>query len=100
MYLSTKNILFSEGLVQKLIPKYISPYKILDDFNNQSFKVDLPSHLKQRGVCNVFHSSLLKIHIPNDGRLFPGHMDTQLGVSPEADNKWVVDKIISHPSDA
>ena len=96
VYLSNKNISFPEGLAQKLIPKYISPYKILDDFNNQSFKIDLPPHLKQRGIHNVFHSSLLKIHIPNDDRLFPGRMDTQLGVGPEADNEWAVDKIISH----
>ena len=39
VYLSTKNISFPERLARKLIPKYISPYKILDDFNNQSFKI-------------------------------------------------------------
>ena len=26
-------------------------------------------------------------------------MDAQLGVGPELDNEWVVDKIISHTSD-
>ncbi|KAF8808284.1 hypothetical protein BYT27DRAFT_7050766, partial [Phlegmacium glaucopus] len=80
----------------KLIPKFIGPYKILKDFNNSSFHLDLPSHLKQRGVHPVFHASLLRIHVPNDDRLFPGRMDTQLGTTPEADGEWAVDKILSH----
>ena len=96
VYLSTRNINFAKGLARKLIPKYIGPYKILKDFNNQSFKIDLPSHLKQRGVHNVFHASLLRIHLPNDDRLFPGRMDTQLGEGPEVENEWAVDRILSH----
>src|SRR5271169_115610 len=96
VYLSTKNITFPKGLARKLIPKYIGPYKLLDDFKNQSFRVDLPPHLKQRGVHDIFHSSLLRVHVPNDDRLFPGRMDTQLGVGPEYDNEWAVDKIIDH----
>ena len=59
VYLSTKNINFAKGLARKLIPKYIGPYKIIKDFNNQSFQIELPSHLKQRGIHDVFHSSLL-----------------------------------------
>ena len=96
MYLSTKYITFSKGLARKLIPKYIGPYKIIQDFKNQSFKLELPSHLKKRGIHDVFHSSLLRIHMPNDDRLFPGRMDTQLGVSPEADDEWAVDLIRNH----
>jgi hypothetical protein len=72
VYLSTKNITFARGLAWKLIPKYIGPYKITKDFKNQSFKLELPMHLKKRGVHDVFHSSLLRIHAPNDDRLFPG----------------------------
>ena len=72
VYLSTKNINFAKGLARKLIPKYIGPYKIIKDFNNQSFQIELPSHLKQRGIHDVFHSSLLQIHTPNDDHLFPG----------------------------
>ena len=100
IYLSTKNISFAKGLARKLIPKYIGPYKILKDFDNQSFRIDLPSHLKQRGVHDVFHSSLLRIHVPNDDRLFPGRLDTQIGEGPENDDKWAVDKIISHAGSA
>ena len=45
---------------------------------------------------DVFHSSLLRIHIPNDDRLFPGRMDTQLGDSPDAEDEWTVNSIKSH----
>jgi hypothetical protein len=96
VYLSTKNITFAKGLARKLIPKYVGPYKILRDFNNQSFKLELPMHLKKRGVHDVFHSSLLRIHAPNDDRLFPGCMDTQIGDGPDTEDEWAVDLIRSH----
>ncbi|KAF8805802.1 hypothetical protein BYT27DRAFT_7052971, partial [Phlegmacium glaucopus] len=62
IYLFTKNIKFAKGLARKFIPKYIGPYKILKDFNNQSFKIELPAHLKQWGLHDVFHASLLRLH--------------------------------------
>jgi hypothetical protein len=96
VYLASKNISFAKGLARKLIPKYIGPYKILRDFGNSSFRLDLPAHLKRRGVHDVFHSSLLREHIPNDDRLFPGRMDTQLGNTPETEGEWAVDQILSH----
>ena len=96
VYLSTKNINFPKGLARKLIPKYIGPYKIIREFKNQSFEIELPRHLKQRGVHNVFHAALLRIHIPNDDRLFPGRLDSQLGSEESTDSEWAVDKILSH----
>lgn len=96
VYLSTKNITFAKGLARKLIPKYIGPYKIIRDFGNQSFKLELPPHLQKRGVHDVFHSSLLRIHVPNDDRLFPGRMDTQIGESPDSEDEWAVDIIKTH----
>lgn len=97
MYLSTKNISFPKGLVRKLIPKFMGPYKILRDFGNQSFRVDLPAHLKKRGVHDVFHASLMRIHVPNDDRLFPGQLDTQFGaLDKQAEGEWAVESILSH----
>jgi hypothetical protein len=96
VYISTKNISFPKGLAWKLVPKYIGPYKIIKDFNNQSFQIDLPSYLKQRGVHNVFHASLLRIHIPIDDRLFPGRLDSQLSLGDSSEGEWAVDKILSH----
>ena len=48
VYLSTKNISFAKGLARKLLPKFIGPYKIIQDFNNSSFKLELSHHLKDR----------------------------------------------------
>jgi hypothetical protein len=72
VYVSTKNISFPKGTSRKLVPKFVGPYRILEDYGNNSFKLDLPDRLKQRGVHPVFHSSYLREHIPNDDRLFPG----------------------------
>ena len=96
VYISTKNISFPKGLARKLIPKFIGPYKVLADFKNQSFQIELPPHLKQRGVHDVFHASLLRIHVPNDDRLFPGRLFTQLNPGSENESEWAVDKILSH----
>ena len=96
VYLSSMNISFAKGLARKLVPKFIGPYKVLCDYGNSSYQLDLPAYLKCQGIHDVFHSSLLCIHIPNDDCLFPGRMDTQLGETPELDNEWAVDRILSH----
>ena len=36
------------------------------------------------------------MHIANDDWLFPGWMDTQVGLPPDAKGEWAVDKILSH----
>jgi hypothetical protein len=96
VYLSTKNITFPKGLARKLIPKYIGPYKIVKDFKNHSFRLDLPPQMKQRGVHDVFHSSLLRIHHPNDDRLFPGRLDDQISNEVDPEGEWAVESILSH----
>ena len=96
MYLSAQNIIFQKGLTQKLIPKFIGPYKILWDYGNSSFKLELPNELKQRGVHDVFHLSLLWIHISNDDQLFPGWQENQLRLGPEVEEEWAVEEVLSH----
>ncbi|KAF7348752.1 Retrovirus-related Pol polyprotein from transposon 17.6 [Mycena venus] len=97
VYLSSKNVTFEKGLARKLIPKYIGPYAIIRDFGNNSFQLDLPANMKQRGVHDVFHSSLLRIHVPNDDRRFPGRLECQLGISlNDETNEWAVDRVLSH----
>ena len=96
VYLSTKNISYEKGLARKLIPKFIGPYKIAKDFGNYSFKLEFPMHLKRRGIHDVYHLSLLRIHLPNDDRLFPGRMDTQIGNGPGTNDEWAVQRIRSH----
>jgi hypothetical protein len=84
-YVSTKNLSLPKGQARKLVPKFIGPYKLVRDFRNNSFELDLPPHLRQRGIHPVFHSSLLRVHIPNDDRLFPGRLETQVADFGEAE---------------
>jgi hypothetical protein len=95
VYVSMKNMVFPKGLARKLVLKFIGPYKILEDLKNQLFVLDLPSHLKQHGVYNIFHAALLRPHVPNDNRLFPGRLDMQLG-NMDAKGEWAVDAIEMH----
>ncbi|PBK73741.1 hypothetical protein ARMSODRAFT_869257, partial [Armillaria solidipes] len=74
----------------------IGPYSILKDFGNESFRIALPSHLKARGVHNVFHALLLRIHVPNNDHLFPGHAENQVGLIDEVSGEWAIEQIIGH----
>jgi hypothetical protein len=96
VYLSTQNIKLAKGLARKFSPKYSGPYKILEDYHNDSYKIDLPPELKQRGVHPTFHASLLWRHIPNDNRLFPGQLASQLGFADQLEPEWSVKGIIRH----
>jgi len=70
VYISSKNISFPKGLARKLIPKYIGPYRIKKDFGNQSFRIDLPSSLRQRGIhdplCFEFTTPTMTGCFPED----------------------------------
>lgn len=95
VYLSTANLSLPKGRARKLSPKFIGPFKILDDYKNNSYKLDLPAELKQRGLHPAFHANLLRIHVPNDDRRFPGrqvHQISSLGNSDE----WAVSEILTH----
>ncbi len=96
VYLSTKNISLPKGLARKLAPKYIGPYLISRDFGNNSYEIELPEDLKRRGIHNVFHASLLRVHIPNDDRLFPGRLGSQIGLTEPLEKEWKVSNVLSH----
>ncbi|KIK50942.1 hypothetical protein GYMLUDRAFT_143340, partial [Collybiopsis luxurians FD-317 M1] len=87
---------FPKGYARKLVPKFIGPYKILKDFGNSTFKMNIPARLKQQGIHDAFHASLLQIHIPNNDRLFPGQLETQIANFGEINNEWAVDHIVAH----
>jgi len=40
--------------------------------------------------------ALLRVHIPNDDRLFPGRLDSQINPENSTEPEWAVDKILSH----
>ncbi|KAJ3475626.1 hypothetical protein NLI96_g11717 [Meripilus lineatus] len=96
VYVSTKNINLPKGLARKLTPKFMGPYCINKDFGNNSYQLDLPSRLKRRGIHDVFHSSLLRVHEPNDDRLFPGRADNQIFELEDQEGEWTIEKIIGH----
>jgi hypothetical protein len=96
VFISTKNISFPKGRARKLIPKYIGPYRILKDYGNNSYQIALPARLRQRGVHDVFHSSLLRVYIPNDDRLFPGRAENQVAEFGDDEQEWAADRILSH----
>ena len=96
VYVATKNMTFPKGLAHKLIPKFVGPYPITADFSNHSFHVKLPSTMRQRGIHDSFHASLLQIHHPNNDRLFPGRLFEQVVKPKEHSTEWAADKILSH----
>ncbi|KAG1888163.1 hypothetical protein F4604DRAFT_1489844, partial [Suillus subluteus] len=60
-----------------------------------SFLLDLPSELKQRGLHPAFHASLLRQHVSNDDRRFPGRQLRQIsdiGISED----WSVSRVLDH----
>eukprot|EP00882_Tetradesmus_deserticola_P000856 GHRQ01000930.1.p1 GENE.GHRQ01000930.1~~GHRQ01000930.1.p1 ORF type:complete len:1344 (+),score=98.92 GHRQ01000930.1:408-4034(+) len=57
VFLSTVNIKMKFKGSPKLLPRWIGPFKVLEQINPVAFRLELPSNLK---VHNVFHISLLK----------------------------------------
>jgi len=53
---------------KKLQPRFIGPYKIIQEISPVAYKLELPPHLK---IHPVFHVSLLQRYKANDERLFP-----------------------------
>jgi hypothetical protein len=95
VYLSTTNLTLPKGRARKLAPKFIGPYRVLEEYKNNSFKLDLPSELKQRGLHPSFHANLLRIHVPNDDRRFPGRQMNQIATLGNSE-EWAVSLINTH----
>ena len=51
------------GKKEKLSPRYISPYVILERVGELAYRLDLPSKLSQ--LHNVFHIYMLKKYVPS-----------------------------------
>ena len=96
VYVSTKNINLPKGTSHKLVPKYMGPYRISEGFGNNSYRIELPDTLKQRGIHSVFHSSLLRIHVANVDRLFPGRSEEQVPDLGGTGKEWAIEKILAH----
>ena len=76
VYLSTKNISIPKGRARKLAPKYLGLFLIMKVIKEgATYQLGLSDELIKRGVNRAFHASLLRPHVPNDDRRFPGRMD-------------------------
>jgi len=88
---------FPKGSARKLIPKYMGPYRITENFKNNSYQIEIPASMKQWGIHNVFHASLMYIHMANDDRLFSSFLDSQIvPVDQDSEPEWAADKITHH----
>ena len=60
VFMSTSDLSLPKGRATKLLPKYVSPFKVLEAHPNTStYKVELPSQLKARNLHDRFHRSKL-----------------------------------------
>ena len=67
VYLSTKNLALPKHRAQKLMPKFIGPYKVLKAMNNSlNITIELQQEFKDRRVNPTFHTSLVQPYIKND----------------------------------
>ena len=72
VYLSAKNLSLPKGCANKLLPKFIGPYKIIEAYTAASMvTLDLPRELTAQRVHPMFHASLIWAHIPNNDGRFP-----------------------------
>ena len=55
VWLKTEHLALGASLSRKLAPKWIGPYKIVQEINPVAFKLDLPA--KFHRLHPVFHSS-------------------------------------------
>ncbi|CAD6915187.1 unnamed protein product [Tilletia controversa] len=98
VYLSTKNLKLPSGRASKLLPRYLGPYKIVRCLTEiDAFTLELPKELTERRIHPTFHSSLLKPHVPNDDKLFPGRDPRAFyDFGAKEDEEWSVDDILGH----
>ena len=82
--------------MRKLVLKYIGPYRIIRNTGNEAFELDLTPEMKHSNIHHFFHGSLLRIHVPNDDRLFPGREVGQVTGLSDENQEWTVDSIETH----
>jgi hypothetical protein len=55
IYLLTENLSLSQGQAKELLPKYIGPYKVMEDYNQASIiKLELPVALEAQWIKLIF----------------------------------------------
>jgi hypothetical protein len=85
--LSTKHINIKMKGTPKLLPRWVGPFKVLQQINPVAYKLDLPASLK---IHPVFHASLLKAYEP--GRVTPPPPPEVV----DGEMEWEVESILAH----
>jgi hypothetical protein len=89
--LSSKNITMQTPGTNKLLPKYLGPFKVLEALSPVSYRLDLPPSMK---CYNVFHASLL-LEYKTDGRDQPP--PPPLAFDDGEGGQWCeIDRVLSH----
>ena len=97
VYLLTKNISIPKGRARKLAPKYLRLFPIIKVIKEGvTYQLGLSDELIKRGVNHAFHALLLRPHVPNDDRCFPGRMLIQIPGFGEKPEEWIIDRITTH----
>jgi hypothetical protein len=96
-YLSTENLNLPKARAQKLMPKYIGPYKIIScNKENSHYTLALPDELLKCRIHPTFHVKLLRHAVPNDNARFPNQEATffyDFGNKPK--REWLVDSLVT-----
>ena len=98
VYLLTKNLALPKHRVQKLMPKFIGPYKILKAMNDSSnIMLELPQEFKDRKINPTFRTNLVRPYITHNDILFPKR-DTKVyyDFGNDKDQEWLVEEILAH----
>ena len=80
------------GVKRKLMPRYVGPYKIIEQKGNVAYKLQLP--LEMSAIFDVFHVSQLKrcLHIPEEA-IAPTNIKLQLDLTYEEKPIYVVEEM-------
>jgi hypothetical protein len=90
--LSTANLRLRNPGAQKLMPRYVGPFKVLQEVGPVAFKLELPHTL--RAIHPVFHVSLLRRYHTGPGRRPPAPVPLLLD---EAGQDWYeVEAVLEH----
>ena len=96
--LSTKNLTLPKHRAQKLMPKFIGPYKILKVMNKSSnITLQLRQEFKNREINPTFHTSLVQPYIKNNDIVFPKRdIKVYYDFGNDEDQEWLVEEILAH----
>lgn len=98
VYLSTKNLSLLKNRTNKLCPKYIGPYRVIETKPNMSnYTLELPTALQARCIHPTFHVSLLRPYQANNDEMFPIRTQPEpYDFGADDEQEWFVDEIVGH----